>query len=73
MTPEPVSIFIANHFLDKVKDVIIVDGCCGVGGNLIQFALHKNVKKAYGVDMDKESTEFAQHNSKIYGVDQNKI
>ena len=42
VTPEPIANFTA-YFVEKVPEAIVIDGCCCVGGNLIQFALRDNV------------------------------
>jgi len=44
----------------------VLDGFCGAGGNLIQFAIHS--KKVIGVDIDQKKIELAFHNACIYGV-----
>jgi trimethylguanosine synthase len=47
---------------------MIVDGFCGVGGNLIQFALYSPHVRVIGCDINLERLEMAKHNAKIYGV-----
>lgn len=69
VTPET----IAKHTAQRVCDVFgdecsnVMDGCCGCGGNLIQFA--RKCGFAVGVDLDPIKVEYAQHNSGIYNVD----
>ncbi|VDN04599.1 unnamed protein product [Thelazia callipaeda] len=65
VTPE----VIAAHIADRVvimKDIIVLDGFAGVGGNCIQFAL----KGAYviALDMDHVRLRCAKRNAEIYGV-----
>lgn len=70
VTPEN----IARHISERVHHSIghghtlIVDGFCGVGGNLIQFALHSPHARVIGCDISLDRLEMAKHNAKIYGV-----
>ena len=45
---------------------VIVDACCGVGGNTIQFAMLFD--KVIAIDLDAGRLEMARHNATIYGV-----
>ncbi len=52
----------------------MIDACCCVGGNLIQFALLDNVKKVIGVELDPQRIECAQHNcTEVYQVPPDKV
>ncbi|XP_053205357.1 trimethylguanosine synthase-like [Panonychus citri] len=71
VTPE----LIGNHIACKcVRDgeksmVIIMDPFCGVGGNVIQFALKSPNVFVIASDIDGNKVRMAKHNSCIYGVD----
>lgn len=71
VTPEN----IASHIADRIYNSlgpghrIIVDGFCGVGGNLIQFALSSPSVRVIGCDILPKRVEMAKHNAKIYGVE----
>lgn len=43
LTPEPVAAFMASY-IQYINDAVIIDGCCGVGGNIIQFGRLPNAK-----------------------------
>ena len=47
---------------------VMVDACCGVGGNAIQFALAGQCERVYAVDVDANKIEMARENAAIYGV-----
>lgn len=70
VTPEN----IAKHISDRMHQslgeghILILDGFCGVGGNLIQFALSSPYVRVVGVDNNPGRIEMAKHNAKIYGV-----
>jgi trimethylguanosine synthase len=63
VTPE----VLAAHHADRCKEFpVILDACCGVGGNTIQFALRS--ARVIGVDCDAAKIEMAKANAEIYGV-----
>jgi trimethylguanosine synthase len=68
VTPE----IFAVHIAKRLKGRNVIDGFCGAGGNLIQFALENDTAQVYGNDIDPVKVEMARHNAKIYGV-QDKI
>lgn len=70
VTPENIARHIAERSLKALGDGyhLIVDGFCGVGGNLIQFACYSPHVRVIGVDNNKQRIEMAKHNAKIYGV-----
>uniref|UniRef100_A0A0G4GFG3 Trimethylguanosine synthase n=1 Tax=Chromera velia CCMP2878 TaxID=1169474 RepID=A0A0G4GFG3_9ALVE len=62
-TPEAM----ARHIAEKLAcDGVIVDGCCGVGGNTVHFA--ETCALAIGVDNDARRVAMARQNAKVYGV-----
>jgi trimethylguanosine synthase len=63
VTPE----IIAEYVAKRIKAGVVIDGFCGVGGNIIQFA--KTNKVVIASDIDSNKVEMAKHNAKIYGVD----
>ena len=67
VTAEPIAKY-AAYFLEGIKDALVVDCCCSVGGNLIQFALHKNTKFAVGVDLSHTRIANAKNNCLVYKV-----
>lgn len=70
VTPENIARHIANRVLEACGDghLIIVDGFCGVGGNMIQFALSSPHVRVIGCDINLTRLKMAKHNAKIYGV-----
>ena len=72
VTAEPIAKY-TSYFLKKVKNAIVVDCCCSVGGNLIQFALEENTKKVLGVEMNETRIQYAKNNAIVYNVPPNKI
>lgn len=71
VTPENIAKHIAKRFHLSLGSghLLIVDGFCGVGGNLIQFALYSPHVRVIGCDISMEKIQMAKHNAKIYGVD----
>ena len=70
VTPENIARHIAERFLKSLGDkhLLIVDGFCGVGGNLIQFALSSPHVRVIGCDNCLDRLKMAKHNAEIYGV-----
>ncbi|XP_055345496.1 trimethylguanosine synthase-like [Paramacrobiotus metropolitanus] len=64
VTPER----IAAHIAERCRCDVIVDAFCGVGGSAIQFAL--TCERVIAVDIDPQKIAFAQHNARIYGVEE---
>lgn len=71
VTPEKIARHIAARFHDSLGDghLTIFDGFCGVGGNLIQFALYSPHIRVIGCDNNLKRLKMAKHNAKIYGVE----
>lgn len=46
---------------------MVLDGFCGVGGNLIQFA--NKCGYCIGNDLDKVKVEYTLHNAAIYNAE----
>lgn len=71
VTPENIAQHIANRFRQSLGDGhrVIVDGFCGVGGNLIQFALACPYYQIVACDINPDKLKMAKHNAKIYGVE----
>eukprot|EP00347_Sterkiella_histriomuscorum_P003549 403363865 len=67
LTPEPVAAFMAS-FVEDINEAIVVDCCCGVGGNIIQFARLPNVEQCYAIDLDQLRYKFARSNANKYKV-----
>ncbi len=67
VTAEPLAKYTA-YFLKGVRNAIVVDCCCSVGGNLIQFALHNNTVFTLGVELDKTRIQYAKNNCCVYNV-----
>ncbi|KAJ3055185.1 Trimethylguanosine synthase [Rhizophlyctis rosea] len=63
ITPEKLAI----HIAERCSVDTIVDAFCGVGGNSIQFA--NLCKKVIAVDIDPVKIRCAQHNARVYGVE----
>lgn len=48
---------------------LVVDGFCGLGGNVIQFALSPQCSKVIAIDNDAAMLACARRNAQIYGVE----
>jgi trimethylguanosine synthase len=72
VTAEPIAAYTA-YFIKKIPHAKVVDGCCCVGGNLIQFALLDNVDKAVGVELDETRKKYAINNCRVYEVPERKM
>lgn len=68
VTPENIAKHIAERVYNTLGNIVIVDAFCGVGGNLIQFALQSPLVRVIGVEINAERLSMAKHNAKIYGV-----
>lgn len=70
VTPEKIACHIASRFQKTLGEghVTIVDAFCGVGGNLIQFALYSPHVRVIGIDVNLDRLRMARNNAKIYGV-----
>eukprot|EP01067_Filipodium_phascolosomae_P006112 Filipodium_phascolosomae@DN4394_c0_g1_i1.p1 len=64
-TPEPIAAYIAHKFADCR---VIVDACCGIGGNTIQFCSMNTECKVIGVDLDETRIRIARNNANVYGI-----
>lgn len=71
VTPEKIAIHHADkyHKLLKGRHSVILDGFCGAGGNLIQFARRSELITVIGCDIDLQKIKFAKNNAKVYGVE----
>lgn len=63
VTPEAIAYRIAM----RCRSDVVMDACCGAGGNIIQFAL--TCKHVVALDIDPIKIELARHNAAIYGVE----
>lgn len=70
VTPENIAKHIAERVQKSIGEgyTLIIDGFCGVGGNLIQFACQSPYVRVIGCDISIERIQMAQNNAKIYGV-----
>ncbi|XP_074603312.1 trimethylguanosine synthase 1 [Brevipalpus obovatus] len=66
-TPEEIARHIAKKCVEN-QPCIILDPFCGVGGNIIQFALASDQVMVIASDIDPDKVTMAKHNAKIYGV-----
>lgn len=66
-TPEEIAKHIAQKCM-KSQPCVILDPFCGVGGNIIQFALASDQIMVIASDIDPYKVTMAKHNAKIYGV-----
>ena len=62
LTPEAIAVDLA----ERVGDGVVVDACCGVGGNAIAFA--RRGCRVIAVERDRERLAMARHNAGVYGV-----
>ncbi|CAG8511085.1 9433_t:CDS:2 [Paraglomus occultum] len=63
VTPED----FAKHIAERCACGTIIDACCGVGGNAIQFAF--TCDKVIAIDNNLTRLHCAKENAKIYGVE----
>lgn len=63
VTPEKVS----SHTAERCRCDVIIDACCGAGGNTIQFAF--TCERVIAIDIDPQKIKLAKHNAKVYGVE----
>lgn len=61
VTPEQ----LAAHHAQRCHGDVIIDGCCGVGGNTIAFAA--TCRLVVAIDVDPLKIAMARHNAAIYG------
>lgn len=75
VTPESVAKFLAtlvkqliefDTTRDPNKPVVVVDVCCGAGGNSIQFA--EKFDQVIAIDINEQNLYCTMHNAEIYGV-----
>ena len=69
ITPESIAKNIAIYCEQKVDYTILLDGFCGVGGNLIQFAACNKNAFIIGIDCNFERVETAKKIAKLYNVE----
>ena len=69
ITPEKIAKRIANHCKNKVDYTLLLDGFCGVGGNLIQFAVQNSNAFIVGIDCCFERVRSARKIAQVYGVE----
>lgn len=62
---ENISQYIANRFKGIVKEGVVTDLTCGIGGNTIFLAKYFKVR---AVDIDEAHLYCARHNADLYGV-----
>ena len=69
VTPEAIAKDQAEYCYEMLnsRNITILDGYCGIGGNSIQFA--KIFHKVIAIDIDPIKIEAAKNNAKIYGVE----
>jgi len=63
VTPEP----IAQHIAERCRCNLILDACCGAGGNAIHFA--QTCNHVIACEVSPERIMLAQANARIYRVD----
>ncbi|CAH1399591.1 unnamed protein product [Nezara viridula] len=63
VTPEKVS----SHTAERCRCDVMIDACCGAGGNTIQFAF--TCERVIAIDIDPQKIQLARHNAKVYGVE----
>ncbi|PFH32583.1 hypothetical protein BESB_011950 [Besnoitia besnoiti] len=56
----------AGSALSSPRPLVAMDGCCGAGGNVIQFAQFFDA--CIGVDCDLLKVAICKHNASVYGV-----
>lgn len=69
ITPEETATKIALHCKNKTNYTILLDGFCGLGGNLIQFAVQNENAFIVGIDSSFERVQSASKIARIYGVE----
>lgn len=69
VTPEKVAEHIARRCTFHSDTAFLLDPFCGVGGNVIQFALARPDLFILAIDISAERIEMCRNNAKVYGVD----
>ncbi|KKK12346.1 hypothetical protein P175DRAFT_0501308 [Aspergillus ochraceoroseus IBT 24754] len=71
VTPELISMKIALQIADAASSdrKVLVDAFAGAGGNTIAFARSGRWKRVYAIEKNPAVLKCAQHNAKIYGVE----
>lgn len=69
ITPEEIAEEVAFYCKQKVNYTILLDGFCGVGGNLIQFAVQNPNAFIVGIDNSFERIQSAKKIAKLYQVE----
>lgn len=69
ITPEEIATTVAIHCREKTSYTLLLDGFCGVGGNLIQFAVQNPNAFIVGIDNTFERIQSAKKIAKLYGVE----
>lgn len=64
LTPEA----LADQIAARRAPAVVVDACCGLGGNAIAFA--RRGWQVTAIDIDPAMVAMARHNATVYGVDQ---
>ncbi len=57
---------LAEHHAARCAGGVVVDACCGVGGNAIQLA--RTCGRVIAIDIDAEKIAMGKENAAIYGV-----
>jgi trimethylguanosine synthase len=70
VTPEKAAKHIAARCTGNPDTTFLLDPFCGVGGNVIQFALARPNLFILAMDISKDRIDMCRHNAKVYGVDQ---
>lgn len=61
---ENISQYIANRFKETIKEGVVTDLTCGIGGNTIFLAEYFKVR---AIDIDESHLYCAKHNAGVYG------
>ena len=69
VTPEAIAAHIAKR-CSVVRPLLLVDVCCGAGGNSIQFALLCPTARVLAIDISPAKVALARHNARVYGVEE---
>lgn len=66
-------LLIQSMLLGRTEGIVVLDGFCGCGGNIIAFAARQEVSTVVCVDVDRAKLEMAANNAMIYNIPTEKL
>eukprot|EP00916_Digyalum_oweni_P007870 GHVL01013230.1.p1 GENE.GHVL01013230.1~~GHVL01013230.1.p1 ORF type:complete len:537 (-),score=194.99 GHVL01013230.1:1363-2973(-) len=69
-TPEKIATHI-SHIFSNIN--LLIEGCCGIGGNTCQFALNNSIKNIISIDILYNKIKIAKNNCSVYNINDNRV